>query len=1108
MVFLLLLITGISGHAQEIQRCYTDQVYENALKADPTLREKRNKLDRDLKEYKNTKGLQKSTPDATFPIVIPVMVYVIHANGTGNITDAQVISQLDALNASFTGTGITFCRATMKGTDPIQPPLGGVQNTPGIIHLSSTLNATHDVATEQAALNATSQSTYEPERYLKIWVVNNIVENGAATNILGYTYLPSDQGILRGIVIKNTVFGNSATCGGCTLPAGYDQGETLAHEVGHYLGLYHTFHEGCDEFLPGKNCSDNGDKLCDTPPAVETYGCVPGLDTCGSDSTTDDVQNFMSYSSDTCMAHFTPDQIERMIDTIYLYRSLMVSTENTIYTGSCNYLDIVSAAFDASHYVPCAGSPDATVSFDPVVTAASGATFLWNFGDPASGSNTSTLEAPSHPYTSAAGSPYTVTLTVTKGGNTSVMTKQIYVTACTPIQSTQGNWLFGSENGLNFSSGAPAYDTSADVNNISFSEASAVQCNTAGSLLFYTNGTNIFNNAHTSISTTLGNASSHGGALIVPKPLSSTEYYVFTKDALLGTNGFRYSIVNVTGTTANMGTLVNVAIPAPAGCQAGTGGAAIGNEGVAAVASCNGYWIITANLMTSGTQYVLSVYELTATGLGTPQSITLPATINSHFSIIKASPDGNRIAYIAKNSVFNGVGTGGGTLLYTFNKYTGAITNPMDLSENGAYGGSFSPDSKLFYTGATNAYQYDLLAANPFSSREKIFAATQNVGDWQLGPDNKIYIVGLANKKLSVIHKPNNRISDNGNECQFTLDGPIMQQGLSYCLPNNIDARPTVFTNPISAYPISCFTYSFASNICGSTYSWTFGDSVNNTSALQNPMHTFSHAGEFTVTVNVSGTIKTLKIIVGGTVPVISGSTTACVASAPQTHHSTSIEPGKTISWSILSGAGNMSVSTQPDITITWTSLPGTVRVTTTDASGCVNFTDQTITSYCPGDICSPNIVFGLPETATNQTYQASNSIVTENNYRVNAGSDISLIATNFIHIKTDSYIKPNSLFLAKIEQCPVPAPRPEMKSNEGPHLIAYPNPTDGLLHLEGLKFNEVYLFDLVGKSVFHAGYDSVDATTIDMATLQQGVYFLKVTAADGSIETVKIIKQ
>lgn len=1105
LVLLLMLAATIkTAYGQQHPRCYTDQLYEQAVKANPFLKEKRKKMDDDVKERIKKAELQKSGPAMNSPIVIPVIVTIVHANGVGNISDAQVISQLDALNAGFAGSGITFCLATKNGNNNINPPLGGTQVIPGIAHISNTANATHDIATEQQSLYDVANNTYTPDRYLKIWVVNDIVQNGAPTNILGYTYMPDDPGIINGIVIKNTVFGNSTTCGGCTLPTGYDQGDTLIHEVGHYLGLYHTFHEGCDEFLPGKNSDDNGDRVSDTPPAIETYDCNLNLDTCGSDNLTDDVQNFMSYSSDTCMTHFSPKQIERMHYMLLLYKSLIISVDNSIHTGVCGYQNMISATFEASNYAPCLGTLDATVSFDPLM---SGVNYSWDFGDPASTNNTSNLEAPSHQYASAANSPYTVTLTINNGVTTSVMQKEIYVTACSPIQSTQGNWYFSSENALNFNTGAPKYDTSIDLNNISFGEASAVQCNAAGTMLFYTNGTNIYNNAHTIISAGVGNNSSHGGALIVPLPGSTSQYYVFTKDQAQGTNGFRYSIVNVTGTTASMVTS-NVSIAPPAGCLAGPTGAAIGNEGVAAVASCNGYWIITANLMLSGTQYYLTVYELTSTGLAsTPQGIAIPATIDSHLSIIKASPDGNRLAYIAKNASLNGTSTDGGTLLYTFNKYTGAITNPIDLQEFGAYGATFSPDSKLFYTGGTNSYQYNLSDANPAASRQKISAAVSGVGDWQIAPDNKIYITPGAYRKLAVIHKPNNILSENGNECQFTTDGPIMLQNLGYSLPNSIDARPaTIFTNAISAYPLSCFTYSFSSNICGNTFSWTFGDTVNNTSALANPTHTFSQAGEYTVSVNVNGTIRTLKITVGGTEPVISGSMTACVANAPKTHHSIYAEEGQTIQWSIISGAGSMSMSTQPDVTINWTSLPGTVRVTTTDASGCVNYADQLVTSYCPGDVCASNIVFGLPETATAQTYQVSNSIITENNYRVNSGSDITLIAANFIDIRTDSHIKPGALFFAKIDECV--APRPATKSNEEAQLIAYPNPTDGLLHIQGIKFNEVYLFDVLGKSIFNAVYDSIDNTTIDMGNLTQGVYFIKVVAADGNIETLKIIKE
>jgi hypothetical protein len=85
--------------------------------------------------------------------------------------------------------------------------------------------------------------------------------------------------------------------------AAYDEGDTLVHETGHWLGLFHTFANGCEA---------TGDAVDDTPAeASPSYGCPKDRDSCTADGM-DPVTNFMDYSPDACMFAFTPGQAERM----------------------------------------------------------------------------------------------------------------------------------------------------------------------------------------------------------------------------------------------------------------------------------------------------------------------------------------------------------------------------------------------------------------------------------------------------------------------------------------------------------------------------------------------------------------------------------------------------------------------------------------------------------------------------------------------------------------------------------------------------------------------------------------------------------------------------
>ena len=181
----------------------------------------------------------------------------------------------------------------------------------------------------------------------------NIYLCSPGQNLLGWAVFPwtSQAGTNQdGVVI------HYASLPGGTLSP-YNLGGTASHEVGHYLGLYHTFQGGCDT----GSCSSTGDLVCDTPAqSTATSGCPSGKDTCPATGL-DPIHNYMDYSTDICYTNFSSGQDTRMNAAVNTYRSWIGSVR--VANGATTTQNAREAAVASFRAVPNPFNPRTKIEF-------------------------------------------------------------------------------------------------------------------------------------------------------------------------------------------------------------------------------------------------------------------------------------------------------------------------------------------------------------------------------------------------------------------------------------------------------------------------------------------------------------------------------------------------------------------------------------------------------------------------------------------------------------------------------------------------------------------------------------------------------------------------
>jgi Pregnancy-associated plasma protein-A len=242
-----------------------------------------------LDQFNRSRGQIRKSGSVT----VPVYYHVVNKGkgvANGDVPTTMLKAQIDVLNASYSG-------ATGGVNTPYRFVLAGVDRT-----------------TNVEWFNAGPGTAAEREMKTALHVGNagvlNFYTNNAGGFLLGWATFPfwyAGDPLMDGVVCLY-----SSLPGGSEVP--YNEGDTATHEVGHWLGLFHTFQGGC--------AANYNDFVADTPAERKpAFGCPTGRDSCPKEGV-DPIENFMDYTDDPCMYKFTEGQSARMEALTLQYRGL------------------------------------------------------------------------------------------------------------------------------------------------------------------------------------------------------------------------------------------------------------------------------------------------------------------------------------------------------------------------------------------------------------------------------------------------------------------------------------------------------------------------------------------------------------------------------------------------------------------------------------------------------------------------------------------------------------------------------------------------------------------------------------------------------------------
>lgn len=962
MAMLLPFLNSTAQHSDSFACAFDTLLYQHKQE-DPRLQRKFNAIDYGVKRFReqnpNLAFYPKPQPAPPCSIcmtidpncfksryALPVIVHIVAKPGDtavgqgSNIPDAQVYNALASLNRQFVGYGITDSIAVNTGIQFYLAPVGA--DSSGIFRYNDTLSISGIYSF--APLRNLVDSQYNTNQYIHIFVVDSITMQG----IVGYASYTG--GFNQLVTVTRKRFGNALDyCDSCDLSSD-SRNKTLAHEMGHFLGLYHTFQDGCAG-ADSSDCATKGDRCCDTPPvAVANFGCPSVLPNSCSETPDlpDQIENFMDYTSEACSKWFTRNQAERMYYNLEYERPELISLQQLI--AHKPDICLFSARFRVENPVVCDTGGTVTLKAIPYSTA--GVEYRWTVFDSTHTAILDTLITDTagtgtlsvvEVYFSIKGK-YDVRLQVVYGNDTATehISKAIWVTDCAaPIAHEGGNWFFGSYAGLVFTEAGvrPSLEASNPVfglPTINTQEGSISLSTEEGELMFYggglwdnTHSGRLYNKNHDFINnppasyplSISGTAAQN--SIAFPCPFDTGKIMLMQNSArLAGTGNLSYTLLKKDSTTGvyvlDTATRNTPVFIPQLTDSAGT--PVVIREYLTAAPKCNarGYWLAVVIVHNSLMSNTLAILSVDSNGIHLADTFflheTFPDPLFPHSGRLyfvvgqaKFSPDATKLA------VFNRV--------FDFDRRDGTVTEsvvlPFSDFYQDFYGVSFSPSSRYYYWIDEDYYhlkRIDLSRSNPSEHIQTFPPHDYSLGQMQLAPDGKIYIAMENSSEISVIHHPDQDGEDIGYE---PYGVPLRIGGTGgtsqYGLPNFVDALRPELVKDTLYYTISdCNKVAFSTTACCyADYLWIFGD--GDTSQQKQVSHTYSEYGVYEVKLVLNHS-DTLRVTLPLHPPVVNilGSDTICSFNlqTPPYQAAGEFTPEAVYHWSLDSG----TVTPVPDM--------------------------------------------------------------------------------------------------------------------------------------------------------------------------------------------------